>query len=90
VDHEQQTKTSASADAQSEEEERVPGTTPVGAQPQSVVVNGNAMWPTTSPNKVFQFPGDRLWSCEAVLQIVFSNDGKRLAIISECLIDCLS
>jgi len=76
--------------AQSKQEEQtpkeapVPRTAPLPAQTRAGV-NGNAKWPTTSPNHEIQIlsrEGGRV----PVQQLVFSSDGKRLAMISECLI----
>jgi len=90
-----QTKSSASAgnatnaaqikqEAHAPKEVPVPRTAPLPMQTRAVV-NGSAKWPTTSPNHEIQIIG---WEGGRVpvQHLVFSSDGKRLAIISGCLI----
>ena len=57
---------------------------PLPPQPRAIV-NGNAAWPTTSPSRespILGWTDDRV----PVQQLVFSSDGKKLAMIGGCLV----
>lgn len=69
-------------DEHTSNEAPVSRTTLVRAQSRTVAVSDNAMWPHTNPSDEFQLLGTQ-GACVAVRQLVFSSDGKRLAIVCE-------